>query len=112
MRRRQQPLEAAISELLSLEMWLAADLGVQHPSYASIHGALHDVRSALQRAVDHPHGDAADAEVASRQIRTLMALRSMLPDLEPKPAELVDFEDRLGWVCDQLIRAGGREDPR
>ncbi|HEX2156062.1 MAG TPA: hypothetical protein VHS79_03605 [Actinomycetes bacterium] len=36
----------------------------------------------------------ADAEVASRQIRTLMALRAMLPDLDPKPADLIDLEDR------------------
>ena len=112
MGRHRQPLEAAISELVSLDMWLAADLGVQHPSYGAIHGALYDVRGALQQALDHPRGDAADAEVASRQLRTLMALRAMLPDLDPKPAELVDFEDRLGWVCDQLIRAGGRADPR
>lgn len=112
MGRHRQPLEAAISELIGLDAWLPADLGVQHPSYGAIHGTLYDVRSALQRAVDHPRGDAADAEVASRQLRTLLALRAMLPDLDPKPAELVDFEDRLGWVCDQLVRAGGRADPR
>jgi hypothetical protein len=112
MRRHRQPLQAAISELASLDMWLAADLGVQHPSYGAICGALQDVRSTLQRAVDSPHGDAADAEVASGQLRTLMALRAMLADLEPKPAELIDLEDRLGWVCDQLVRAGGRVDPR
>jgi hypothetical protein len=41
-----------------------------------------------------------------------MALRAMLADLKPKPAELIDLEDRLGWVCDQLVRAGGRADPR
>jgi hypothetical protein len=111
-RHHRQPLEAALSELAGLDMWLAADLGVQHPSAGAIRGTLHDVRSALQRAVDHPHGDAADAEVASRQLRTLMALRAMLADLDPKPAELIDFEDRLGWVCDQLVRAGGRADPR
>jgi hypothetical protein len=106
----QQPLDAAISELVSLDVWLAADLGLQHPFYAAIHGALDDVRSTLQHAVDSPHGDAADAEVASRQIRNLMALRAMLSDLEPKPADLVDVEDRLGWICDQLVRAGGRPD--
>jgi hypothetical protein len=41
-----------------------------------------------------------------------MALRAMLADLQPKPAELIDLEDRLGWVCDQLVRALGRVDPR
>jgi hypothetical protein len=112
MMRRRQPLEAAISELASLDVWLAPALGVQHPSYGAVHGALNDVRSALQRALDHPHGDAADAEVASTQIRSLMALRAMLPELEPKPADLINLEDRLGWLCDQLVRAGGRVDPR
>jgi hypothetical protein len=112
MSRHRQPLEAAISELAGLDMWLAADLGgVQHPSYGAVHGALQDVWSALQRAVDHPHGDAADAEVASRQLRTMMALRAMLPELDPQPASLFDLEDRLGWICDQLVRAGGRADP-
>lgn len=112
MGRRRQPLEAAISELASLDVWLAPDLGVQHPSYGALHGALNDVRGALQRALDHPHGDAADAEVASSQIRTLMALRAMLPELDPKPADLSNLEDRLGWLCDQLVRAGGRADQR
>jgi hypothetical protein len=79
---------------------------MQHPSYGAIRGTLSDVRNALQRALDDPHGDAADAEVASRQIRTLMALRAMLPDLDPKPADLIDLEDRLDWVCDQLARGG------
>ncbi len=81
------------------------------PSYGAIRGTLSDVRNALQRALDNPHGDAADAEVASRQIRTLTALRAVLPDLDPKPADLIDLEDRLDWVCDQLARAGGRADP-
>jgi hypothetical protein len=49
----------------------------------------------MQGALDNPHGDAADAEVASRQLRTLLALRAMLPDLNPKPADLIDLEDRL-----------------
>jgi hypothetical protein len=93
-------------------VWLAPDLGVQHPSYGAIHGALNDVRSALQRALDNPRGDAADAEVASRQVRTLMALRAILRDLAPKPAELIDLEDRLSWLCDRLVRAGGMADPR
>jgi hypothetical protein len=108
----RQPLEAAISGLAGLDVWLAPDLTMQHPSYGAIHGTLNDVRSALQRALDNPHGDAADAEVASRQIRTLMALRAMLPDLDPKPADLIDLEDRLDWVCEQLVRAGGRAGPR
>jgi hypothetical protein len=60
--------------------------------------------------VDSPHGEAADAEVASRQIRNLTALRAMLSGIEPKPADLIDVEDRLGWICDQLVRAGGRPD--
>jgi hypothetical protein len=108
----RQPLEAAVNGLVGLEVWLAPDLTMQHPSYGAIRGALNDVRSALQRALGDPHGDAADAEVASRQLRTLMALRAMLPDLEPKPADLIDLEDRLDWVCDQLIRAGARAHPR
>jgi hypothetical protein len=113
MGRHRQPLEAAISELASLDAWLAADLGgVQHPSYGAVHGALNDVWSAVQRALDNPHGDAADAEVASSQLRAVMALRAMLPDLDPKPADLIDLEDKLGWLCDQLVRAGGRVDPR
>ncbi len=113
MARHRQPLEAAISELAGLDVWLAPDLGgVQNASYGAVHGTLHDVRSALQRALDHPHGDAADAEVASRQLQTLMALRAMLPDLDPQPAALFDLEDRLGCVCGQLVRAGGRADPR
>jgi hypothetical protein len=112
MGRHRQPLEAAIGGLAGLEAWLAPDLTMQHPSYGAIHGTLRDVRSALRRALDTPHGDAADAEVASRQLRTLMALRAMLPDLEPKPADLIDLEDRLDWICDQLVRAGGRADPR
>src|SRR6266545_6352810 len=40
--------------------------------------------------------------------RPLMALRAMLPDLDPQPAALFDLEDRLGCVCGQLVRAGGR----
>jgi hypothetical protein len=111
MGRHRQPLEAALGGLAGLDVWLAPDLTMQHPSYGAIHGALHDVRSALQRALDNPHGDAADAEVASRQLRTLLALRALLPDLEPKPADLIDLEDRLDWVCGQLVRAGGRADP-
>jgi hypothetical protein len=111
MGRYRQPLEPAIAGLAGLDVWLAADLTMQHPSYGAIRGALHDVRSALQRALDSPHGDAADAEVASGQLRALMALRAMLPDLEPKPADLIDLEDRLDWVCEQLVRAGGRADP-
>jgi hypothetical protein len=113
MRRHRQPLEAAIRELASLDVWLAADLGsARHPSYGALHGALNDVRSALQRALDNPRGDAADAEVASSQIRALVALRAMLPDLDPKPADLIDLEDKLGGLCDQLVRAGGRLEPR
>jgi hypothetical protein len=92
-------------------MWLAPDLTLQHPSYGAIRGALQDVRGALQRALDSPHGDAADADVASRQLRALLALRAMLPELDPKPADLIDLEDRLDWVCEQLVRAGGRADP-
>jgi len=111
MGRHRQPLEAAITGLAGLEVWLAADLTMQHPSYGAIRGALTDVRSALQRAVDSPHGDAADAEVASRQLRTLMALRVVLADLDPKPADLIDLEDRLDWVCGQLVRAGATADP-
>jgi hypothetical protein len=110
--RHREPLRAAIGGLADLGAWLPADLTMQHPSYGAIRGALNDVQSALQRALDNPHGDAADAEVASRQIRTLMALREMLPDLDPKPADLIDLEDRLDWVCEQLVRAGGRADPR
>ena len=111
MSRHRQPLEAAISGLAGLDMWLAPDLGKQHPTYAAVRGTLHDVRSALQRALDNPHGDAADAELASTHIRTLKALRAMLPDLHPKPADLIDLEDRLDWVCEQLVRAGGRAAP-
>ena len=37
----------------------------------------------------------------------MTALRAMLPDLDPKPADLIDLEDRLGRVCDQLARAVG-----
>jgi hypothetical protein len=58
MTRHRQPLEAAISELTSLAIWLAPDLGMQHPSYGALHGTLIDVRAALQRAVDDPRGDA------------------------------------------------------
>jgi hypothetical protein len=112
MGRHRKPLEAAIGGLAGLEAWLAPDLTMQHPSYGAIHGTLRDVRTALRRALDNPHGDAADAEVASRQLRTLMALRAMLPDLDPKPADLIDLEDRLDWVCEQLVRAGGRTDRR
>jgi hypothetical protein len=112
MGRHRQPLEAAIGGLAGLDAWLAPDLTMQHPSYGAIRGTLRDVRSALRRALDNPHGDAADAEVASRQLRTLMALRAMLPDLDPKPADLIDLEDRLDWVCEQLVRAGGRTDRR
>ncbi len=65
----------------------------------------------MMLANDPTTAGTADAEVASRQIRTLMALRAMLPDLDPKPADLIDLEDRLDWVCDQLARAGGRADP-
>ena len=108
----RQPLEAAISGLAGLDVWLAPDLTMQHPSYGAIRGTLHDVRSALRRAVDNPRGDAADAEVASKQFRTLMALRAMLADLDPKPADLIDLEDRLDWVCGQLVRAGATADPR
>jgi hypothetical protein len=108
----RQPLEAAVSGLAGLDVWLAPDLTMQHPSYGAIRDMLNDVRSALQRAVDDPHGDAADAEVASRQLRTLMALRAVLPDLDPKPADLIDLEDRIDWVCGQLVRAGATADPR
>jgi hypothetical protein len=41
-----------------------------------------------------------------------MALRAILRDLAPKPAELIDLEDRLSWLCDRLVRAGGMADPR
>ena len=112
MGRHRQPLHAAIRGLAGLDVWLAPDLTMQHPSYGAIRATLTDVRSALQRAVDNPHGDAADAEVASRQLRTLMALRAVLPDLDPKPADLIDLEDRLDWVCGQLVRAGATADPR
>jgi hypothetical protein len=112
MSRHRQALEAAISELAGVEMWLAPDLTMQHPSYRAIHGTLNDVHSALRRALDNPQGDAADAEVASRQLRTLVALRAMLADLDPKPGDLIDLEDRLDRVCNQLARAGGRADPR
>jgi hypothetical protein len=108
----QQPLQAAITGLAGLDMWLAPDLTMQHPSYGAIRATLTDVRNALQRAVDHPRGDAADAEVASGQFRTLMALRAVLPDLDPKPADLIDLEDRLDWVCGQLVAAGATAEPR
>ena len=112
MGRHRQPLEAAITGLVGLDVWLAPDLTMQHPFYGPIRATLTDVRSALQRAVDNPHGDAADAEVASKQLRTLLALRAMLPDLDPKPADLIDLEDRLDWVCGQLVAAGATADPR
>ena len=112
MGRHQQPLQAAISGLVGLDMWLAPDLTMQHPAYGAIRATLTDVRSALQRAVDKPHGDAADAEVASRQLRVLLALRAVLSDLDPKPADLIDLEDRLDWVCGQLVRAGATADRR
>jgi hypothetical protein len=112
MGRHRQPLEAAITGLAGLDIWLAPDLTMQHPAYGAIRDTLNDVRSALQRAVESPHGDAADAEVASRQFRTLLALRAVLPELDPKPADLIDLEDRLDWVCGQLVRAGATADPR
>ena len=111
MSRDRQPLEAAVSGLVGLDVWLAPDLGMRHPTYDAVRGTLNSVRGALQRALDDPHGDAADAEIASRHLRTLTALRVMLPDLRPKPADLIDLEDRLDWVCEQLVRAGGRAAP-
>ncbi len=110
MGRHRQPLQAALGGLTGLEVWLAPDLTMQHPAYAAVRGTLHDVHRALQRAVDNPHGDAADAEVASTQLRTLLALRAVLADLDPKPADLIDLEDRLDRVCGQLVRAGSSAD--
>jgi len=108
MSRRQQPLEAARDELIALDVAVARALGARHPAAGFLHGALADVRANLQRALDHPAGDAADASVASTQLRALTQLQAMLPDLEPKPADLFELDDRLGWVCDLLVKAGGR----
>jgi hypothetical protein len=61
-------------------------------------------------------GDGRLGDPTARRRRLVLgaaaALLLLLVDLEPKPAELIDLEDRLGWVCDQLVRAGGRADPR
>jgi len=56
-------------------------------------------------------GDAADAEVATRQVEALTVLRSMLAGLQPKPADLIDLEDRLDRICARLVDAGGRAAP-
>jgi hypothetical protein len=102
-----QPLHAVIKGLRDLEIWLTADLGVRHPSYETVHELVVGARAELQRAINEPHGDAADAENASRQMAKLTALRSILHDLDPKPADLIDLEDRLDWLCRQLLLAGG-----
>jgi hypothetical protein len=36
MSRHRQPLEAAITGLAGLDVWLAPDLTMQHPSYSAI----------------------------------------------------------------------------
>jgi len=103
-----QPFAAAISELYSLEMWLSADIGVAHPQHAPLRQLLQDLRIQLQQASRHPHGDAADATLASRQLRSIKALRSLLPDLEPRPVDLLDAVDRLDRISSHLMAAGGR----
>jgi hypothetical protein len=103
-----QPFAAAVRELVSLEMWLSADIGFAHPQHAPLHQLLRDLRSQLQHASRDPRGDAADAALASRQLRSINALRSLLPDLEPRPVDLLDAVDRLDRICSHLIAAGGR----
>ena len=85
---------------------------LEHPSHGAIRGTLNDVRSALQRAVDNPHGDAADAEVASKQFPTLMGAPGTAAGPGPEPADLMGLEDKLDWVCGQLVRAAATADPR
>lgn len=103
-----QPFAGAISELLGLEMWLGADIGFAHPQHAPLRQLLQDLRNQLQQATRNPRGDAADAELASQQLRSIHALRSLLPDLEPRPVDLLDAVDRLERICSYLMAAGGR----
>lgn len=103
-----QPFDAAISELFSLEMWLSADIGIAHPQHAPLQQLLRDLRVELQRASRHPRGDAADAALASRQLRSIAAMRSLLPDLDPRPVDLLDAVDRLDRIGAYLVAAGGR----
>jgi hypothetical protein len=89
-------------------MWLSADIGFAHPQHAPLRELLKDLRVELQQASCDPRGDAADAALASRQLRSINAFRSLLPELEPRPVDLLDAEDRLDRICSLLIAAGGR----
>ena len=89
-------------------MWLSADIGVAHPQHATLQQLLRDLRIELQQASRVPRRDAADADLASRQLRSVQALRSLLPDLKPRPVDLLDAIDRLDRISTQLVAAGGR----